>query len=96
MLNHSGTRTGHVAWTPPSLPKSIVLMSAYGSAPELTAEILPGKKQRQASIYFPPGGETFSLKHSGYRACGITDGQSIVLIGGSRHNYVTRWVGAKS
>ena len=50
-----------MAWTPPSLPDSIVLMSGVAAqcnatqcwTPELTAEILPGKKQRQASIYFP-------------------------------------------
>ena len=32
------------------------------------------------------------------RACGIPDGDSIVLTGGydPHHNYVTRWVGARS
>jgi len=77
-LHCSVARRYHTAWTPPSLPDSIVLLGGYGSAAELSAEIVPG-------------GETFPLKHSGDGACGIPDGQSIVLTGGRRHNYVTRY-----
>ena len=91
-------RAAHTAWTPPSLPDSIVLLgglTAHG-ATYLTAEIVPGKKQTQASIYLFPGGETFRLKHGGWSACGIPDTDSIVMTGGggggngSYHNYVTR------
>ena len=45
------------------------------------------KNRIQASIYLIPGGGTFQLKHSGEWACGIPDGETIVLTGG---NYVTR------
>ena len=49
-------------------------------------------------IHFIPGGGTFTLEHSGYAACGIPVLDSIVMTGGTNpyHNYVTRWVGAKS
>ena len=80
----------HTAWTPPSLPDSIVLLGGWDSAAELTAEIVPGKNRTQTSIYLFPGGETFQLKHSGEWACGIPDRDSIVMTGGGNHNYVTR------
>jgi len=39
-----------------------------------------------------PGGSGFDLRHRGYLACGIPDaGDTIVLTGGFRHNYVTRY-----
>lgn len=34
----------------------------------------------------------FELEHAGYGACGISDGDTIVMTGGFGHNYVTRWV----
>jgi len=76
-------RVGHTAWTPPSLPDSIVLLGGVnsydGSATELTAERVPG-------------GGGFDLSHSGAEACGIPDaGDTIVLTGGVGHNYVTRY-----
>ena len=40
--NHSVTRTEHTAWTPPSLPNSIMLLGRYDNAAALTAEIVPG------------------------------------------------------
>ena len=40
--NHSMARTHHTAWTPPSLPDSIVLLGGFYSAAPLTAEIVPG------------------------------------------------------
>merc|ERR1711971_1495553 len=75
----SVTRNAHTAWTPPSLPDSIVLLGGYGNAAELTAETVPG-------------GGGFDLSHSGARSCGIPDaGDTIVLTGGIGHNYVTRY-----
>ena len=41
-LHHSMAKAGHIAWTPPSLPDSIVLLGGYGSEAELTAETVPG------------------------------------------------------
>jgi len=75
----SVARSVHTAWTPPSLPDSIVLLGGIGRAAELTAETVPGV-----------GG--FELSHSGYLACGIPDaGDTIVLTGGLWHNHVTRY-----
>jgi len=75
----SVARGYHTAWTPPSLPDSIVLLGGYGSAAELTAETVPG-------------GGGFDLSHNGSYTCGIPDaGDTIVLTGGGGHNYVTRY-----
>ena len=41
---------------------------------------------------FSLGGGTFQLEHSGEDACGIPDGETIVMTGGNTPNYVTRWV----
>ena len=38
---NSTARKGHVAWVPPSLPNSIVLLGGVGAA-KFTAEIVPG------------------------------------------------------
>ena len=35
-----------MAWTPPSLPDSIVLLGGYSDKTELTAEIVPGISKR--------------------------------------------------
>ena len=40
--NHSVARTDHTAWTPPSLPNSIMLLGGWTDAADLTAEIVPG------------------------------------------------------
>ena len=82
-----------MAWTPPSLPKSIVLMSGWGSAPKLTAEILPGDKFKVAFVFncVFPGGTTFGLMHDVTDACGIPDGETFVLTGGYQNDHVTRW-----
>ena len=40
--NHSVARTHHTAWTPPSLPNSIMLLAGWVGATKLTAEIVPG------------------------------------------------------
>ena len=101
-------RYDHTAWTPHSLPNSIVLLGGsggyYSSTAELTAEIVPGNLKAFIIIIFFPGGATFQHEHCGFAACGIPDGDSIVLTGGgdyynfnlNPHNYTTRWVCAKS
>ena len=40
--NHSMARAWHTAWTPPSLPDSIVLLGGHSREAQLTAEIVPG------------------------------------------------------
>ena len=83
-----------MVWTPPSLPNSIVLMSGYGSAPKLTAEIFPGNNVKvDFLLQFSSlsGGSTFGLVHDVTDACGIPDGETFVLTGGYQHDYVTRW-----
>ena len=44
-LLHSYTRYYHVAWTPPSLPDSVVLLGHYTGTAERNAEIVPGQKE---------------------------------------------------
>ena len=93
-------RWTHTAWTPPSLPDSIVLLGGANTATRLTAEIvpgqsMPGKSKASCSKCFA-GGQTFPLEHSGRSACAIPDRATIVLAGGINvptihHNYVTRW-----
>ena len=39
-------REGHMAWTPPSLPDSIVLLGGDTSETGFNAEIVPGKKAK--------------------------------------------------
>ena len=99
-------RSSHTAWTPPSLPDSIVLLG--GLSAEYTAEMVPGNiyniyihcDKTKLFSYFFTGGGGFDLSHRTIEACGIPDaGDTIVLTGGwgwgVAHNYVTRWVGAK-
>ena len=45
LLLHSSTRHYHTAWTPPSLPDSVVLLGHSSGAQETDAEIVPGKKE---------------------------------------------------
>jgi len=75
----SVARYHHTAWTPPSLPDSIVLLGGgITNATDLTAETVPD-------------GGGFGLSHSASWACGIPDaGDTIVLTGGA-HKYVTRY-----
>ena len=85
-------RARHTAWTPPSLPDSIVLLGGNTNAVKLTAEIVPGISLSKCKLPIPiPGGATFSLRHSGDLACGIPDGETLILTGGAGHNFVTRW-----
>ena len=98
-------RRYHTAWTPTSLPGSIVLLGGgYDSAASLTAESVPGVKLEKGNIlillHINTGGGSFELKHSGWHACGIPEaGDTMVLTGGvtqyNGHNYVTRWVDVK-
>ena len=93
-------RAWHTAWTPTSLPDSIVLLGGGSSATRLTADIVPGVKSKKGNIllhlHIFTGGGSFELKRSGAAACGIPDGgDTFVLTGGEAHNYVTRWVDAK-
>ena len=88
---HSMARRYHVEWTPPSLPDSIVLLGGYDDEAPLTAEIVPGfEKWSSFHLFFVAGGGTFELRHSGRWACGIPEEDTIVMIGGFLHDYVTR------
>ena len=92
---NSTARASNVAWTPSSSPNAIVLFGLRN------AEILPGLKIGQVFSFFGTGGGTFPLRHSGFRACGIPDGETIVITGGrpsnsQAHNYVTRCVGLRN
>ena len=40
--NHSVKRSHHTAWTPQSLPNSIMLLGGWTDAADLTAVIVPG------------------------------------------------------
>ena len=83
-----------MAWTPPSHPNFIVLLGGYDYATKFIAEILPGfEKWSRFYLFFVAGGGTFELRHSGNRACGIPEEDTIVITGGIYNNYVTRWVG---
>ena len=82
-----------MAWTPTSLPNSIVLLGGLDDAARYTAEIVPGfEKLSSFHLFFVAGGGTFELRHSGAYACGIPDEDTIVMTGGDYppHNYVTR------
>ena len=94
-------RYHHTAWTPTSLPDSIVLLGGdgYSYATKFTAETVPGVELEKGNILlllhiYTGGGSSFDLVHSGAYACGIPDGgDTIVLTGGfPHHKYVTRWV----
>ena len=94
LRNHRMGRGYHTAWTPPSLPDSIVLLGGHSDAAKLTAEIVPGfEKWSSFQIFFVTGGGTFELRHDGEYACGIPDEDTIVMTGGGGyppHDYVTR------
>ena len=44
----------------------------------------------KVNIIFPAGGHTFAVEQNVERACGIPDGDTIILTGGGDHNNVTR------
>ena len=92
-------RNSHTAWSPP-YSNSIILLggSKINPSGELTAEIVPGfgifqnRQGRKRSPLPCPGGTTFALHHSGWDACGIPDGETIVMAGGRYHSNVTRCI----
>ena len=88
---NSIARRNHVQWTPPSFPDSIVMLGGRDDAAQLTAEIVPGFEEWSSFVFLVAGGGTFELRHSGYDACGIPDGDTIVMTGGKIHNHVERW-----
>ena len=45
LLLHSYTRHYHVAWAPPTLPDSVVLLGASTNPAYYTAEIVPGRNR---------------------------------------------------
>ena len=94
-------RSSHMAWTPPSLPDSIVLLGGANGATLLNAEIVPGVikfKENRSKLTLSGGRPSFDLAHDGSDACGIPDGESFVLTGNlaipsqhnQQHKYVTR------
>ena len=84
-------RYTHTAWTPQSLPNSIILLGGRSGGNELLdAETVPGVKAK-ASLSSFQGGAFFNLRHRGEWACGIPDGETLVSTGGILHNYVTRY-----
>ena len=81
-----------MAWTPSNLPNQIVLLGGSDENrehAEMTGEVIPGN-QAGHSQTFPPVRNTFELAHSGYQTCAVVDGESLVLVGGRDHTYVTR------
>ena len=65
-------RWDHTAWTPTSLPGSIVLLGGFTSATRLTAEVVPGSFQSSKVKLILYQGErpfishTLELVHAGY------------------------------
>ena len=86
----SSARSYHTAWTPPSDPDSIVLLGG-GDRFDLAAEILPGFQSKVETVNVYPGGGSFGLNDNLEYACGIPDGETIVMTGGyPAHSFVTR------
>ena len=99
-------RSDHTAWSPPHSNSIILLGGGKINAtdpsgeivPDLTAEIVPGfgifqdRQRRKRSPLPCLGNTTFALHHSGWDACGIPDGETIVMAGGRYHSYVTRCI----
>ena len=96
-------RSFHTAWTPPASPNSLVLLGGGQSSADLSVEVLPSdtwgtwtnarhpnnsESKKIMNVLYT--GAAFALEHGGYGACGIPDGETIILTGGFGHNYVTR------
>jgi len=88
-----GWQSGNTSWTHlHTLSTARAFNVAWTPSSSPNAIVLFGL--RNAEIL--PGGGTFPLRHSGFRACGIPDGETIVITGGrpsnsQAHNYVTRY-----
>ena len=56
---------------------------------------LPNQTLLSGNHPVPAHNASFALKHSGQNACGIPDGETIIMTGGGNsdgcHNFVTRW-----
>ena len=88
---YSSARRYHTAWTPPSHPNSIVLLGGDRfDAFAFTAEIWPGFQSKVETVNVYPGGGSFWLYNNLEYACGIPDGETIVMTGGYKHSFVTR------
>ena len=70
-----------------------------GRHSETNAEIVGGSSgynyrffSTEIKTLFFTDGKTFTLVHSGDRACGIADGDTFVMVGGGEqiHNFATR------
>ena len=73
-----------------------MLLGGETNSTRISAEILPGTVFILLKIinikHSVTGGKTFKLRHSARDACGIPDGETIVISGGyPEHNHVTRW-----
>ena len=95
-------RSFHTAWTPESHPNSLVLLGGGHGPADLTAEILPSSGSSKpftskrhlitCNVDDFSVDDTFALEHGGNGACGIPDGDTIIMTGGFGQNYVTRFV----
>ena len=96
-------RAHHTAWTPSSLPNSIVLFGGVGNAGfdlannamSKNTERLPGVEVKTFLYFLESGGETFILKRDVFGVCGIPEKETIILTGGG-DRFVTRWERAKT
>ena len=85
-----------MAWTPSNLPDQIVLLGGSDENQEhaeMSGEVIPGNQLFAKVVIFPlfpPARNTFELAHSGYQTCAVVDRESLVLVGGRDHTYVTR------
>ena len=76
-----------------------MLLGDENNLTRFSAEIVPGTvlfllTYQNELIDFVAGGKSFTLPHSARDACGIPDGETIIMSGGyhnkTDHNYVTR------
>jgi len=70
-------RSGHLAWTPPTRPGTLLLLGGGSRSTSTTGEEVPG-------------GATFTLPHEVFYSCGIEDGDTFIITGGGS-SYVTRF-----
>jgi len=76
-------RTGHLAWTPPTRPGTLLLMGGSSGLDTNSGGRLTGEEL--------PGGANFTLEGWGvYFSCGIEDGPTFIVTGGVFSDHVTR------
>ena len=85
-------RAYHTAWTPASQPDKLLLLGGITADTEYSAEVLPGVQVHSPDLRaLSAGGGSFSVRHSVDRSCGVEDGSSVVMVGGSpSHRHVDR------